>query len=106
MPEARAQTAVALVVVIGSFAIIILSLIVNRPIPADVMTLITVAMGAVLGWYFGVRGAATGAATVNAAHANTVAAVAAATGISHDQAVRLMTENGADPPAPAPPPAA
>ncbi len=86
MTEARAQTAVALSTLAGSFAVILTALLTNRPIPDSVMTLITVAQSAVLGWYFGVRGAASGAATVNDAHANTVAAVTAATAAAHDMA--------------------
>lgn len=86
MSEAQAQTAVALVTLAGSFAVILVSVITGRPIPDSVMTLITVSLSAVLGWYFGVRGAASGAATVNDAHANTVAAVSAATAAAHEMA--------------------
>jgi protein-S-isoprenylcysteine O-methyltransferase Ste14 len=90
MNEARSQTMVAVTVLLGSFAIILASMFTGRPIPDTVMTLITVSVSAVLGWYFGVRGSAVGAATVNEAHANTVAAVAAAGVVAHDQAVETI----------------
>lgn len=78
MTEARAQTLVALVTLVGSFAVMIISLLTGKPIEPSVMTLITVSVSGVLGWYFAVRGAATGAAVTNQAHAATVAAVTAA----------------------------
>jgi hypothetical protein len=78
MQEARAQTLVALVTMVGSFAVIIIGLLTGKPIPDSVMTLITVSVSGVLGWYFAMRGAATGATVTNAAHAATVAAVTAA----------------------------
>lgn len=98
MNEARAQTTVAVVVLVGSFAVIIISMFLGRPIPDTVMTLLVVSMSSVLGWYFGVRGSAAGAATVNEAHANTVAAVAAAGTVTHDQAVRLLAAEHPDAP--------
>lgn len=78
MSEARAQTLVAIITLVGSFAVMIIGLLTGKPIPDSIMTLITVSVSGVLGWYFAVRGAATGAAVTNQAHAATVAAVTAA----------------------------
>lgn len=73
-----AQTLVALITLAGSFTAILISLATGRPIPDGIMTLITLATGTVLGWYFGTRATATGAQVSHSAAVHTAATAYAA----------------------------
>lgn len=98
MNEMRAHTLVALLTVSGCFAIMIISLMMNRVIPEAMMTLIAVSLSAVLAWYFGVRGTALGAATATRAHTAEAESLDRHGGLSGEQAVRMMELAGREAP--------
>lgn len=60
LSEVIAHTVVALVVMIGGFVMMVVSMVDNRPIPGDTMNLLTVLMSGVVGWYFGTHSALSG----------------------------------------------
>lgn len=60
LSEVIAHTIVALVVMIGGFVMMVVSMVDNRPIPGDTMNLLTVLMSGVVGWYFGTHSALSG----------------------------------------------
>lgn len=60
MSEVVSHTIVALVVMIGGFVMMVVSMVDNRPIPDNTMTLLTVLMSGVVGWYFGTHSALSG----------------------------------------------
>lgn len=80
MTEVVSHTVVALVVLVGGFTMMVISVATGRMIPDPDMTLLTVLMSGVTGWYFGTRSALSGvhagqAGPVPAAPADTTGAV-------------------------------
>lgn len=66
MTEIRSHTVVALVTLIGGFSLLIISQATGRPLADGVMTLVTLLMGSVTGFFFGTRGALSGVAAAAA----------------------------------------
>jgi hypothetical protein len=58
--EVRSQSLIAALVTIGSFAVVLVYALANRPIPDGVMTLITALTTGVGGFFFGSRGSVIG----------------------------------------------
>lgn len=58
--EVVAHTMVAMVVMAGGFAMMVISMVTGHPIPDNVMTLLTVLMSAVGGWFFGTHSTLSG----------------------------------------------
>lgn len=83
MSEVVSHTIVALVVMIGGFVMMVVSMVDNRPIPDNTMTLLTVLMSGVVGWYFGTHSALSG---MYAQQSAPPAAPGPAGGTEHDQA--------------------
>lgn len=60
VPEVVSHTVVALVVLVGGFAMMVISVATGKAISDNVMTLLTVLMSTVVGWFFGTRSALSG----------------------------------------------
>lgn len=58
--EVIAHTVIALVVMIGGFVMMVISMIDGRPIPDTTMNLLTVLMSGVVGWFFGTHATLSG----------------------------------------------
>jgi uncharacterized membrane protein len=58
--EVVSHTVVALVVLVGSFTMMVISVATGKVISDNVMTLLTVLTSSVVGWFFGVRSALSG----------------------------------------------
>ena len=60
MSEVVAHTVVALVVMIGGFVLMIISMVTGHPIPDNTMTLLIVLMSSAAGWFFGTHSTLSG----------------------------------------------
>lgn len=60
MSEVVSHTIVALVVLVGGFTMMVMSVLTAHPIPDNIMTLLTVLMSGVVGWYFGTHSTISG----------------------------------------------
>lgn len=60
MSEVVSHTIVALVVLVGGFTMMVMGVITAHPIPDNIMTLLTVLMSGVVGWYFGTHSTISG----------------------------------------------
>jgi hypothetical protein len=60
LSEVIAHTVIALVVMIGGFVMMVISMVDGRPIPDTTMNLLTVLMSGVVGWFFGTHATLSG----------------------------------------------
>lgn len=60
MSEVIAHTVIALVVMVGGFVMMVISMVDGRPIPDTTMNLLTVLMSGVVGWFFGTHATLSG----------------------------------------------
>lgn len=60
LSEVISHTIVALVVMAGGFTMMVVSMVDGRPIPDNTMTLLTVLMSGVVGWFFGTHSTLSG----------------------------------------------
>jgi len=85
LSEVISHTIVALVVMAGGFTMMVVSMVTGRTIPDNTMTLLTVLMSGVVGWFFGTHSTLSGMYAQQSAP--TTAAPAAAE-IAHDTPAR------------------
>lgn len=60
LSEVIAHTMIAMVVMLGGFVMMIVSMVDGRPIPDTTMNLLTVLMSGVVGWFFGTHATLSG----------------------------------------------
>jgi len=60
LSEVISHTIVALVVMAGGFTMMVASMVTGRTIPDNTMTLLTVLMSGVVGWFFGTHSTLSG----------------------------------------------
>lgn len=60
MSEVISHTIIALVTMVGGFTMMVVSMVTARPIPDNTMTLLTVLMSGVVGWFFGTHSTLSG----------------------------------------------
>lgn len=74
MYDGTSHTVIAMTTLIGGFTLLVISQITGQPIQPGILTLVTMLMSGVSGWYFGTRSALAGAqAATTAAAVPTVA---------------------------------
>jgi len=81
LSEVIAHTVIALVVMVGGFVMMVISMVDGRPIPDTTMNLLTVLMSGVVGWFFGTHATLSG---MYAQQSGTAAPAAAAAATSQD----------------------